>query len=56
MVTVHAFLRRRVKRTLCDLYCRYFLSEVMVKFTRKARGHFVMLIESGMHLILKYIN
>ena len=35
--------------TLNDLCCPYFLPEVMVKFTRKARGHFVMLIESGMH-------
>ena len=39
------------RRTLNDLYCQYFLPEVMVKFTRKARGHFVTFIESGMHLI-----
>ena len=32
-------------------YCPYFLPEVMVKFTRKARGHFVTLIEVGLHLI-----
>ena len=31
--------------------CPYFLPEVMVKFTWKARGHFVTLIEVGMHLI-----
>ena len=37
--------------TYYDLYCPYFLLEVMVKFTRRATGHFVMLIEIGMHLI-----
>ena len=37
-------------RTLYDLYCPYFLPEVMVKFTRRVTGHFVMLIESGLHL------
>ena len=43
-------LRRRVRRTLYDLYMLYLLREVMVKFTRKARGHFVTLTEVGMHL------
>ena len=42
-ITVYVSLRRRVRRILNDLYCLYFLSEVMVKFTRKARGHFVTL-------------
>ena len=28
-----------------------FSPEAMVKFTRRATGHFVTLIESGMHLI-----
>ena len=50
-VIVYVSLRRRVRRTLNDLYCPYFLPEVMVKFTRKTRGHFVMLIEISMHLI-----
>ena len=42
-------LRRPVRRTLYDLYCLHFLSEVMVKFVRKARGHFITLSKSGMH-------
>ena len=46
MVTAYASLRTRY-----DLYCPYFLPDVMVKFTRKAKGHFVTLIEVGMHLI-----
>ena len=43
--------RRRVWRTFYDLCCTYFLPEVMMKFARKAKGHFAMLIEVGMHLI-----
>ena len=50
-VTVQVSLRRRVKTTLYDLSCPYFLPEVMVKFSRKARGHFVTLIEVGVHVI-----
>ena len=49
-VTLYVSLRRRVGRTLYDNYCPYFLPEVMVKFTKKARGHFVTLIKSSMHL------
>ena len=30
-----------VRRTLCGLYCPYFLPEVMVKFTRRVREQFV---------------
>ena len=33
------------RRTLYDLYFTYFLPEVIMKFTRKARGHFVRLTE-----------
>ena len=44
-------LKRRVRRTLRDLYSPYFLPEVMVKFTRKGKGHFVSLSESSMHLM-----
>ena len=51
MVTVSVSLRRRVRRTLHDFYIAYFLPEVMVKFTRKAMGHFVTLIEASMHLV-----
>ena len=50
-VTVYVSLRRRVRKTLYSLYCPYFLPEVMVKYTRKARRHFVTLIEVCMHLI-----
>ena len=31
--------------------CPYFSPKVMVKFSRKVKGHFVMLIESAMHLV-----
>ena len=41
-----------LRRTLYDLYGQYFFPEVMVKFMRWATGHFVMLIETGMHLIM----
>ena len=51
MVTVYVSLRRNVRRTLYDFYCPYFLPDVMVKFIRKARGHFVLLIQAGMRLI-----
>ena len=44
MVTVYVSLRRRVGRTLYDLHSPYLLPEVMVKLTRKVRGHFVTLI------------
>ena len=31
--------------------CPYYSPEVMVKFTRRATGHFVTLFQNGMHLI-----
>ena len=31
--------------------CPYFLAEVMVKFTRKAKRHFVMVIKCSMYQI-----
>ena len=34
------------------LYIPYFQPQVMVKFTRRLRGHFVTLTEGGMHLIV----
>ena len=43
------FLRRRVRKTLNDLHCPYFVLEVMVKFTRLAMGH-LYLFEVCMHL------
>lgn len=36
-------------RTLYGLY----IVPVLVRFTRRARGHFMMLIESGMHLYIE---
>lgn len=32
-------------------YLSYLSPEVMVKFTRRARGHFVILDEIGVHVI-----
>ena len=43
---VYVSLRGRIV-----LYSPYFLPEMMVKFTRKARRHFVSLIESGIRLV-----
>ena len=44
-VVVYVSWRKRVKRTQSyELYCLYFLPEVMVKSLRKARRHLVMLI------------
>ena len=43
-VAVYVSLRRRVRRTLNDLSCPYFLPEVTVRFTTKAKGHFVTFI------------
>ena len=44
-IVVYVSWRKRVKRTqFYELYCLYFLPEVMVKSLRKARGHLVMLI------------
>ena len=51
-VRVYVSSRIIVRRTLYNLYCPYFLPEVMVKFTRRATGHFMTLIEVGMHLIM----
>ena len=42
--------------SLYDLHCWYFLPEVIVKFTRKARRHFVLVIEISMHLIIECIS
>ena len=50
-ITVYVSLKRRVRSTLYDLYCPYFLPEVIVKFTRKAKGQLVVLIWSSIHLI-----
>ena len=49
-IIVYVSLRRRVRRTLYDLYIQYFLPEEMVKFTIKAKRQFVALLEIGIHL------
>ena len=46
----------RVRRTFYDLYILYFSPEVMVKFTRKAKGPSVTLIEGGMRLITLFLD
>ena len=37
--------------TLCDINCLYSETQVMLKLARRARGHFVALIEIRVHLI-----
>lgn len=44
---VSVSLRRKVRRTLYDLYCPHFLPEVVVKLIRRIRGHLV--IKISMH-------
>ena len=48
LLTAYVFLRRRVRRTLYDLYILYFSPEVMVKFMRKTKGHSVTLTQGEM--------
>ena len=43
LITVFVYLRGRIRSTLCDLFRPYFSPNVLVKLTRKARGHFVAL-------------
>ena len=50
-VTVFISLRNKEMRTLYDLYCPYFLPNIMVMFTRKVSEHFMKLIEIGILLI-----
>ena len=50
-VTVYVSSRIIVRRTLYYLYLPYVSPEGMIKFTRRATGHFVTLIEIAMHLI-----
>lgn len=35
VVTIYVSLNTRVRRTLYDLYCSYFLRDVLVKFARE---------------------
>ena len=39
-VTIFAFLRSEVKRTLCQHYCPYFSTEVMVNINENCQGTF----------------
>ena len=50
-VTVSVFLTNTGSGKIYDLPWPYFSPEVMVKFTKWARGHFVTLIGFGVHLI-----
>ena len=45
LVTVFAFLRSRVRRTLRDFYSPYLSPEGMVKLQRRTRGHLVTLVK-----------
>ena len=46
----------RVRRTFYDLYILYFSPEIVVKFTRKAKGLSVTLILGGMPLITLFLD
>ena len=50
-MTVFVLLWSIVRRTLHDIYCQYSSSQAILKLSQSARGHFVTLIESGVHLI-----
>ena len=50
-MTGFVFLWSIVRRTLHDLYCQYSSSQTILKLSQSARGHFVTLIENGVHLI-----
>ena len=50
-MTVFVLLWSIIRRTLHDIYCQYSSSQVILKLSQSARGHFVTLIESGVHLI-----
>ena len=50
-VTVSVSSRIIIRRTLHDLYSPYFSPGVVAKFTTRETGHFVMLIETRMHII-----
>ena len=50
-VTVYVSSRIIVRRILYYLYLPYVSPEGMIKFARRATGHFVTLIEIAMHLI-----
>lgn len=43
-VTDWASLRRRVRRTICSLFLSVFLARVLVKYVRKVKGQFLMLM------------
>ena len=49
---IRVTVRRRARRALHDLYCRYFLPKVMLKFMRKAKGHCMSIIEVVFSVLL----
>ena len=51
-IFIRVTVRRRVRRALHDLYCRYFLPKVMLKFMRKAKGHCVSITEMVFSVLL----
>ena len=50
-VTDCVFLWSITRRTLDDLPCLYSFSKVILKLSHSARGHFVTLIQRGLHLM-----
>lgn len=50
-VTDFVFLWSITRRTLDDLPCLYSFSKVILKLSHSARGHFVTLIQSDLHLM-----
>ena len=46
---VFDFLRRKVSETRHELRCLYFLSKAILKLSQSVKGHFVTLIDDGMH-------
>ena len=45
------FLWNIIRRKLHDLLCLYSSSQAILKLSQSARGHFMTLIESGVHYI-----
>lgn len=41
--------RRKVKRTLHEIYCLHFLPQIILKLGQSVGEHFVIIIEIGMH-------
>ena len=48
---MNLYLKSSIWGTLCDINCLYSETQVMLKLARRAKGHFMTLIEIPMHLI-----